>query len=84
MNCDIKISIDWTFPDKVESFYIRETPLFDSNSPFTAEQLKALVTKDEFEVINWPDIFEVKPTSFERAIEQTFKHPSYSQVVLDF
>jgi nucleoside-diphosphate-sugar epimerase len=58
--------------------------LFDSNPPFTGEQLKALVTKDEFEVINWPEIFGVKPTPFELAMDQTFKHPEYSSVILEF
>jgi nucleoside-diphosphate-sugar epimerase len=58
--------------------------LFDKNPPFTADQLKALVAHDEFEVIDWPGIFQVKPTPFKQAIEQTFKHPKYSQVVLEF
>ncbi len=58
--------------------------LFDKNPPFTTQQLEALVAKDEFEVINWPDIFNVSCTPFSKAIEETFNHPTYSQVVLEF
>ncbi|MCY1434573.1 hypothetical protein D9M71_506370 [compost metagenome] len=58
--------------------------LFDKNPPFTADQLKALVARDEFEVIDWPGIFKVQPTPFSKAVEETFKHPIYSKVVLEF
>ena len=58
--------------------------LFDSNPPFTTRQLAALQTKDEFEVIDWPTIFDVPCTSFNDAIEETFTHPIYSAVVLEF
>ncbi|MBB4862978.1 uncharacterized protein YbjT (DUF2867 family) [Pseudomonas nitritireducens] len=67
-------------------FYVllKTWALFDKNPPFTADQLKALVARDEFEVIDWPEIFKVKPTPFAKAVEQTFKHPTYSKVVLEF
>jgi nucleoside-diphosphate-sugar epimerase len=58
--------------------------LFDKNPPFTTQQLQALVAKDEFEVIDWPTIFGVPCTPFNRAIDETFNHPIYSHVVLDF
>jgi len=58
--------------------------LFDKNPPFTADQLKALVAHDEFEVIDWPSIFGVQPTPFARAIDETFNDPTYSKVVLEF
>ena len=58
--------------------------LFDKNPPFTTQQLQALVAKDEFEVIDWPNIFGVPYTPFNRAIDETFNHPIYSQVILDF
>ncbi len=57
---------------------------FDSNPPFTRQQLKALVTPDEFDVIDWPSIFQVSATPFNDAIEKTFNHPEYSSVVLEF
>lgn len=58
--------------------------LFDKNPPFTTQQLQALVAKDEFEVIDWPAIFGVPYTPFEKAVDETFNHPIYSKVVLDF
>jgi nucleoside-diphosphate-sugar epimerase len=58
--------------------------LFDSNPPFTADQLAALIASDEFEVIDWPRIFGITPTPFDSAIKQTFTHPVYSKIVLGF
>jgi nucleoside-diphosphate-sugar epimerase len=58
--------------------------LFDKNPPFTTQQLQALVAKDEFEVINWPNIFEVTCTPFKKAVDETFNHPTYSEIVLEF
>jgi nucleoside-diphosphate-sugar epimerase len=58
--------------------------IFDKNPPFTTQQLKALVAKDEFEVINWPQIFGVDYTPFDKAIHETFNHPRYSQIILNF
>lgn len=58
--------------------------VFDKNPPFTTQQLKALVAKDEFEVIDWPAIFDVKNTPFKQAIHETFNHPKYSTVVMEF
>ncbi|ACG57840.1 NAD-dependent epimerase/dehydratase [Hydrogenobaculum sp. Y04AAS1] len=58
--------------------------IFDPDPPFTVDQLKALVAGDIFEVIDWPNIFNVKPTPFGKAIEETFTHPIYSKVVLEF
>jgi nucleoside-diphosphate-sugar epimerase len=58
--------------------------LFDKNPPFTTQQLAALSTKDEFEVIDWPGIFAVSSTSFSKAIDETFNDPTYSTVILEF
>lgn len=58
--------------------------LFDKNPPFTTQQLAALITKDEFEVIDWPSIFGVSCTPFAKAIDETFNDPRYSKVVLEF
>ena len=52
--------------------------------PESAQQLAALVGKDEFEVIDWPKIFGVTTTPFAQAIDETFNDPTYSQVVLEF
>lgn len=58
--------------------------LFDKNPPFTTQQLSALIAKDEFEVIDWPGIFNVSYTPFSNAIDETFNHPLYSKVTLEF
>lgn len=57
---------------------------FDRNPPFTTQQLEALVADDDFEVIDWPGIFGVQATPFARGLDETFRHPSYSKVVLEF
>jgi hypothetical protein len=58
--------------------------LFDENPPFTVKQLKALVTPDVFEVIDWPALFGVQATPLARALDETFRHPRYSSIVLEF
>lgn len=58
--------------------------IYDKNPPFTTQQLNALASKDDFEIINWPSIFSVHPTSFSEAVDETFNHPIYGKVVLDF
>lgn len=63
---------------------LRVWSMFDSDPPFTVDQLAALVAKDEFEVIDWPRIFGVIPTPFDTAIEETFTHPIYSKITLEF
>ena len=58
--------------------------LFDRHPPFTTQQLQALVARDEFDVIDWPSLFGVRYTPFSAAVEETFRDPVYSQVVLEF
>jgi nucleoside-diphosphate-sugar epimerase len=58
--------------------------LFDRHPPFTTQQLQALVARDEFKLIDWPSIFGVRCTPFASAIEETFRDPVYSRVVLEF
>lgn len=58
--------------------------LFDKNPPFTTQQLQALSAKDEFEVIDWPTIFNVPCTSFSNALNETFNDPTYSKYILEF
>ncbi|HKS64832.1 MAG TPA: NAD(P)-dependent oxidoreductase [Xanthobacteraceae bacterium] len=58
--------------------------LFDRDPPFTTKQLEALVTPDVFEVIDWPGIFGVTATPLKAALAETFRHKTYSQIVLEF
>lgn len=63
---------------------LRIYAIFDKDPPFTTEQLEALVARDEFEVIPWWDIFDVKPTPFNDAITETFCDTQYSKIELKF
>lgn len=58
--------------------------LFDKNPPFTTQQLAALTARDEFEVIDWPRLFNVSYTPFQQAVTETFTHPRYSKITLEF
>ena len=58
--------------------------LIDRNPPFTTSQLAALVIPETFEVIDWPSIFGVPATPIATALRETFQHPIYSKVVLEF
>jgi nucleoside-diphosphate-sugar epimerase len=57
---------------------------FDKNPPFTAQQLEALVGKDEFEMIDWPSIFGVSFTPLAVALKEVHGDPRYSSIVLEF
>jgi nucleoside-diphosphate-sugar epimerase len=63
---------------------LRLNALFDRNPAFTVKQLKALVTPDVFEVIDWPGIFGIRATPLQQALNITFRDPVYSKVVLAF
>jgi nucleoside-diphosphate-sugar epimerase len=63
---------------------LRLNALLDRNPAFTVAQLKALVTPDIFEVIDWPAIFGIRATPLQQALNVTFRDPVYSKVVLDF
>lgn len=58
--------------------------IFDKAPPFTVQQLEALVAPDEFDVIDWPGIFKIQATPFAKALEETFNHPQYSNVEMEF
>jgi nucleoside-diphosphate-sugar epimerase len=58
--------------------------LFDSDPPFTTRQLEALVLPDVFEVTDWPAIFGVRATPLREALAETFGHPVYSKIALEF
>jgi nucleoside-diphosphate-sugar epimerase len=63
---------------------LRINAMFDRNPAFTVKQLKALVTPDIFEVIDWPEIFGVRATPLQQALDATFQDEVYGRVVLDF
>jgi nucleoside-diphosphate-sugar epimerase len=63
---------------------LKVNALFDKNPAFTVGQLKALVTPDVFEVIDWPGIFGIHATPLQQALDTTFRDPVFSHVALDF
>jgi nucleoside-diphosphate-sugar epimerase len=63
---------------------LKANTLWDKNPAFTPRQLEALVTPDVFEVIDWPGIFNVRPTPLAEALHQTFNDPTYSSIALQF
>ena len=63
---------------------LRAYGLVSKNPPFTEKQLAALSTPDVFEVIDWPGIFGVRATPLEAAMNETFRHPVYSKIALQF
>ncbi|MFL6799349.1 MAG: NAD-dependent epimerase/dehydratase family protein [Xanthobacteraceae bacterium] len=56
----------------------------DRTPPFTTAQLEALVIPETFPVIDWPEIFAVRPTPLREALERTYLDPRYSSIVLHF
>lgn len=58
--------------------------LFNRNPPFTTRQLEALVIPETFPVIDWPAIFGVQATPLQAALSETYLHPDYGRVVLEF
>jgi nucleoside-diphosphate-sugar epimerase len=71
-------------PFSIFAFLLNTYALFDRNPPFTTKQLQALVIPEVFETIDWPQIFGVPSTPFRAAISETFHHPVYSKMDLEF
>jgi nucleoside-diphosphate-sugar epimerase len=63
---------------------LKSYAVFDTNPPFTTDQLEALVTPEMFEVIDWPKIFGVKATPLAQALQETYQDPTFSKIVLEF
>jgi uncharacterized protein YbjT (DUF2867 family) len=71
-------------PYPIFHFLLRLWTLVDPDPPFTTDQLTALIAGDEFEIIDWERIFGIVATPFRMAIDETFCHPVYSKIVLEF
>ena len=73
-----------TIPYSLFWSLLKVNAIFDRNPAFTVGQLKALVTPDVFEVIDWPTIFGIRATPLQEALDKTFRDPVYSHITLDF
>jgi nucleoside-diphosphate-sugar epimerase len=82
--CTASRAILLKVPIRAFSMLLKTWALFDTDPPFTADQLTALVADDEFELIDWPAIFDVRATPFVAAIQETFNDPTFGGIVLDF
>ena len=58
--------------------------LISRQPAFTRSQLKALTAGDEFEVIDWPGIFSVTPTSVAEALRATYQDSRFGHVEMPF
>ena len=71
-------------PIPLFAFLLQIWSFISGNPAFTKSQLKALIAGDEFNVINWPKIFNKKPTSLKEAFKETFNNPKYSKIEVPF
>lgn len=61
---------------------LRAYALISKKPPFTSSQLQALAAGDYFQGVDIAKEFGVTPTPFAEAIQETFTHPTYSQIVV--
>jgi nucleoside-diphosphate-sugar epimerase len=71
-------------PYRLFWWLLRVYTVFDRDPPFTTRQLEALAIPETFPVIQWGEIFGVRPTPFREAIDETFNDPRYASVALEF
>ncbi len=62
---------------------LRAYALVSSRPPFTSDQLKALTAGDEFSGVDIQATFGFAPTSIRQGLEETFRHPVYSQYAVE-
>ena len=71
-------------PIPIFNFLLKIWALISRSPAFTSSQLKALTAGDEFEVIDWPSIFNISPTALDKALQVTHQHPIYSKIKMPF
>ena len=71
-------------PIQLFDFLLKIWSFVSPNPAFTSSQLKALTAGDEFEIIDWPNIFSIKNTPLKEALEITFGDQKYSKVFIPF
>ena len=83
-----KVKSAWTIfiflPIPTFNFLLKFWAFLTNKPVFTSSQLEALTAGDEFEVIDWPRIFNIKPTKLHDALMITHKHPKYSKIKMPF
>ena len=83
-----KVKSAWTIfiflPIPIFNFLLKFWAFLTNKPAFTSSQLEALTAGDQFEVIDWPKIFNVKPTKLQEALKITHNHPKYSKIKIPF
>ena len=83
-----KVKSAWTvfifLPIPTFNFLLKFWAFLTNKPVFTTSQLEALTAGDEFEVIDWPRIFNIKPTKLHDALMITHKHSKYSKIKMPF
>lgn len=78
----------WTFfvflPIPIFNILLKLWALITNKPVFTSSQLEALTAGDQFEVIDWPSIFNIKPTKLQDALIITHKHTKFSKINIPF
>ena len=71
-------------PIPLFAFLLKIWALISESPAFTTSQLYALIAGDQFEIIDWPKIFNVHFTPFKEALKITHKHKRYSNINIPF
>ena len=71
-------------PIPIFAFLLKLWALISKNPAFTTSQLYSLIAGDQFEIIDWPNIFNVKSTPFIEALKITHNHKKYSKINIPF
>ena len=71
-------------PFNIFNFLLNIWALISRKPAFTSDQLNSLIAGDQFEVIDWPNIFKIKPTKLKNALEITYKDPKFSNIKIPF
>ena len=83
-----KVKSAWTMfiflPIPIFNFLLKFWAFLANKPAFTSSQLEALTAGDQFEIIDWPEIFNVNPTKLKDALKITHNHPKYSKIQIPF
>ena len=83
-----KVKSAWTLfiflPIPIFNFLLKFWAFLANKPAFTSSQLEALTAGDQFEIIDWPEIFNVNPTKLKDALKITHNHPKYSKIQIPF
>ena len=86
---ELKLSVKSTtifvnLPIPIFAFLLKIWALISEKPAFTTSQLYSLIAGDQFEIIDWQNIFNVKSTPFKEALIITHNHKKYSKISRNF